>query len=116
MPPGQATAPSAVAPTQPKSATDPRSADQATPPSAGKRPTPGGAGSSELSTTGRTGKNPLNETLQSCLNMWDAATHMSRQEWGRACRRVENRLQNLQVDADLSNLKTGTGANRRRRE
>jgi hypothetical protein len=117
MPPGQTVAPPSVVPEQPKSATDPRSSDQSVPPSAGKRPAPGGAGSSELSTkTGRTGKNPMNETLRSCLNMWDAATHMSRQEWARACRRVENRLQNLQVDADVSNLKTGIGANRRRRE
>lgn len=118
MPPGQAAAPSSVAPEQPKSATDPRPSDQAVPPSAGKRPTPGGAGSSELSTTttGRTGKNPMNGSLRSCLNMWETATHMSRQEWARACRRVDNRLQNLRVDADLSNLKTGTGANRRRRE
>jgi len=117
MPPGQTSAPPAVAPAQPKSATDPRPSDQATPPSAGKRPTPGGAGSSELSTnTGRTGKNPMNETLRSCLNMWDSATHMSRQEWARACRRVENRLQNLQVEADLSDLRTGSAANRRRRE
>ena len=85
------------------------------PPSASKRPTPGGAGSSEQSR--RTGKNPLNETYDSCLRMWDRATHMSRQEWARACRRVANRLNNLQVNNDdLLGLRTGSAAAHRRRE
>jgi hypothetical protein len=35
------------------------------------------------------------DTLQSCLGMWEAATHMSRQEWARACRRVDERLRNI---------------------
>lgn len=37
------------------------------------------------------------DALASCLSQWEKSTHMSRQEWGRACRRVANRLQNLQV-------------------
>jgi hypothetical protein len=43
------------------------------------------------------GKKPTNEALASCLSQWEKSTHMSRQEWGRACRRVADRLQNLQV-------------------
>jgi hypothetical protein len=86
------------------------------PPSAGKRPTPGGAGSSKLSRENRTGKNPANENYQSCLSMWETATHMTRREWARACRRVENRLQNLRVDLDVGSLKTDSAASRRRRE
>jgi len=32
------------------------------------------------------------EYLEQCLRDWDAATHMTRQEWARTCRRVvENR-------------------------
>ncbi len=46
--------------------------------------------------------------------MWERTTHMSKQEWSRACRRVENRLQNLQLSEDLDRLKTGTAATRRR--
>ena len=42
-------------------------------------------------------KKPANEALASCLAQWDKGTHMSRQEWNRACRRVANRLQNLNV-------------------
>lgn len=35
------------------------------------------------------------DSLKSCLAMWEPATHMSRQEWGRACRRVDERLRNI---------------------
>lgn len=42
-------------------------------------------------------KGATRDALASCLSQWEKSTHMSRQEWGRACRRVANRLQNLQV-------------------
>jgi len=42
-------------------------------------------------------KKPANDALASCLAQWDKGTHMSRQEWNRACRRVANRLQNINV-------------------
>jgi hypothetical protein len=42
-------------------------------------------------------KEPANEALASCMAQWDKGTHMSRQEWNRACRRVANRLHNLNV-------------------
>lgn len=42
-------------------------------------------------------KKPANDALASCLAQWDKGTHMSRQEWNRACRRVADRLQNLNV-------------------
>jgi hypothetical protein len=42
-------------------------------------------------------KGPDTESLTSCLAMWEATTHMSRQEWARACRRVDARLRNLSV-------------------
>jgi len=28
-----------------------------------------------------------------CEQMWDSRTHMSRQDWSRTCRRVQDRLQ-----------------------
>jgi hypothetical protein len=40
---------------------------------------------------------PGTDAFQSCLSQWEKATHMSKREWERACRRVANRLQNLQV-------------------
>jgi hypothetical protein len=74
--------------------------------SSGARPQPGGANSSEQSA--RTGKNPINERYADCVKLWDRDTHMSRADWSRTCRRIENRLQNLQVeslDIDVSGPK-----------
>jgi hypothetical protein len=34
-----------------------------------------------------------------CMRMWDSGTHMTKQEWGRTCKRVQTRLDNLKVDA-----------------
>jgi hypothetical protein len=42
-------------------------------------------------------KNTTNEALASCLAQWEKSTHMTRQEWSRACRRVADRLRNLTV-------------------
>lgn len=38
-----------------------------------------------------------NAAVASCEQMWDRGTHMSTQEWSRACRRVQNRLKLLDV-------------------
>src|SRR5262245_4683067 len=78
----------------------------------GGRPQAGGANSSEQST--RTGKNPINERYADCVKLWGQGTHMSKAEWSRTCRRIENRIESLQVDnlnTDLSGpkpRKTGT--------
>jgi len=32
-----------------------------------------------------------------CVGMWDHGTHMTKQQWLHACRRVQNRLQQLQI-------------------
>jgi hypothetical protein len=32
-----------------------------------------------------------------CEAMWDRATHMTRKEWSRTCRRVQLRLQKLEL-------------------
>lgn len=31
-----------------------------------------------------------------CEQMWDRGTHMTKQEWARTCRRVQDRLQQMQ--------------------
>ena len=96
--PPQAAPPPAVLQPLPKGTSETRRPGPAdVPPSAGKRPTPGGAGSSDLSRNNRTGKNAMNETLKSCLDIWEKETHMTRQEWARACRRVADRIQSLQI-------------------
>ena len=41
-----------------------------------------------------------------CIQMWDSGTHMTKQEWLRACRRVQTRLDSLDVDAIIRVRKT----------
>jgi hypothetical protein len=56
----------------------------------------------------RTGKNPINERYADCMKLWDNQTHMSKADWSKTCRRIENRLQNLNVenmDVDISGPK-----------
>jgi hypothetical protein len=49
------------------------------------------SGSSQTPAT-RTGKNSLNDTVADCMRLWDSATHMSKADWRRTCRRVQGRL------------------------
>src|SRR5262245_7476650 len=37
------------------------------------------------------------DALGSCLEMWEPSTHMTREQWARACRRVAERLKDLTV-------------------
>ncbi len=37
------------------------------------------------------------DAFASCVSQWEKSTHMSKREWERACRRVANRLLNLQL-------------------
>jgi hypothetical protein len=37
------------------------------------------------------------DTLTSCLELWEPATHMTRRQWARACRRVAERLKDTKV-------------------
>jgi hypothetical protein len=58
----------------------------------GKRIEPNSQTSSGSPTTSRTGKNPTNVAISDCMKLWDAGTHMSKADWERTCRRVQNRL------------------------
>ena len=83
-------------PAQPQEAAPLQPGSQDSPPPLGSgRPQPGGANSSAQS--GRTGKNPLDESYSGCLGMWERETHMSREEWARACRRVADRSKTLKA-------------------
>jgi hypothetical protein len=44
------------------------------------------------------GKDVANNALAECLRIWDAATHMTRQEWATTCKRVQNRLDSVRVE------------------
>lgn len=69
---------------------------------------PATASSGATGSAQRTGKNPITEHYTDCVKLWDNQTHMSKSEWSRTCRRIENRLQNLRVenmDADISGPK-----------
>ena len=50
-----------------------------------------GQGSGQPFST-RSGKNALNETVTDCMKIWEPATHMSKADWQRTCRRVQGRL------------------------
>jgi hypothetical protein len=41
-----------------------------------------------------------------CMEMWDSGTRMTKQEWSRACKRVQTRLDNFNVDAIMRVRKT----------
>src|SRR4029077_13361415 len=43
-------------------------------------------------------KSASSDGYSDCLRLWDSGTHMSKRAWSRTCRRIENRLQNLQVE------------------
>jgi hypothetical protein len=56
-----------------------------------------GQGSGQPFST-RTGKNALNETVTDCMKIWEPATHMSKADWQRTCRRVQGRLDQVTKD------------------
>jgi hypothetical protein len=81
-----------VAPSVPPSSAPAASTDGSSPASSGGR------------AQNRTGKNPAAETVESCISLWEAGTHMSKAEWNATCRRIQNRLANINFDAALKNL------------
>jgi hypothetical protein len=40
------------------------------------------------------------DSFEACMGFWEVATHMTKQEWGTACRRIMNRLQNLDLKVE----------------
>lgn len=40
-----------------------------------------------------------------CMRMWDSGTHMTKQAWLRTCKRVETRLDTINIDAVMPNAK-----------
>ena len=44
--------------------------------------------------------------IADCMQMWDSRTHMTRQDWLRTCRRIQTRLDNLNLEAIMPKTKT----------
>jgi len=55
---------------------------------------------------GRAPKGSVEEAIAECMRLWDAGTHMSKQQWSSTCRRVQSRLENLKVE-NLDVMGTG---------
>ena len=49
---------------------------------------------------------PHDSGIVGCVQMWDSGTHMTKQEWLRACKRVQTRLDRLDVEAIIRKTKT----------
>ncbi|MBO0742612.1 MAG: hypothetical protein J2P51_14445 [Hyphomicrobiaceae bacterium] len=61
-------------------------------------------------TATRTSKSALEDSKAECIKMWDAGTHMTKQEWANTCARIQTRLESLRVeDLDV----TGIGVRRK---
>ena len=61
-------------------------------------------------TATRTSKSAVDDNKAECIKMWDAGTHMTKQEWANTCARIQTRLENLRVeDLDV----TGVGVRRK---
>jgi hypothetical protein len=39
----------------------------------------------------------LETAVADCESMWDRGTHMTKKEWSRTCRRVQDRIQQLEL-------------------
>ena len=38
------------------------------------------------------------QNIAECMGMWDAATHMTKQQWAQTCERIQIRLENLRIE------------------
>jgi hypothetical protein len=53
-----------------------------------------------------TRKKAVAEAKADCMRLWDAGTHMSKQQWSSTCDRIQTRLDNLKVE-NLDVMGTG---------
>ena len=40
-----------------------------------------------------------------CMQMWDSGTHMTKQQWASTCKRVQTRLDDLNIEATMPKTK-----------
>jgi hypothetical protein len=67
-------------------------AQSAAPVTTGAVPTAKAAPGSEKERSG------TRDGLAECMQLWDAKTHMSRQQWQQTCKRIQTRLDNLKIE------------------
>ena len=46
----------------------------------------------------RAGQSTAKDNIAECMRLWDAQTHMTKQQWSATCKRVQSRLENLKVE------------------
>jgi hypothetical protein len=73
------------------------------PQGSGARPQPGGANTSAPAKPPK--KTGNDYTINECMVLWDAGTHMTKGEWRAACLRVQSRLENLEATAEATGTK-----------
>ena len=59
-------------------------------------------------------KDVVRDALAECMRLWDPATHMTRREWSRTCKRIQTRLDNLKIE-NLDTAKPDKRAGKRGR-
>jgi hypothetical protein len=42
-------------------------------------------------------RSAIEAAVADCERMWDRGTHMTKKEWSQTCRRVQNRIQQLEL-------------------
>jgi hypothetical protein len=51
-------------------------------------------------------QNVHDSAVADCMQMWDSGTHMTKQAWLHTCKRIETRLDNLNVESLMPKTKT----------
>ena len=90
--------PSSPRPAQPPSVTTPPAVpgeQRAT--VTGRRQPPAGANAPAQAPSKGAAKNPVDDEYADCMRLWEPATHMTKPEWSRTCRRVQSRLNQVQI-------------------
>jgi hypothetical protein len=48
------------------------------------------------------GQGVHDSAVAECMHMWDSGTHMTKQAWSHTCKRVQTRLDNLNLEAIMA--------------
>ena len=72
-------------------------------PSALSRGPPSGRAAEAVSRAQRS--NLHDRAVAACKEMWDAGTHMTKQQWSNTCKRIQTRLDNLGIEATMPKAK-----------
>jgi hypothetical protein len=68
------------------------------PPVAPKAAAPASPKSPVATPAPATAKSRAKENVAECMRLWDAATHMTKQQWAQTCERIQIRLENLRIE------------------